>query len=88
MKFIFIYLKIIFDYSKNIKYEKDMANLLLNKLNNYLIIVRKLSLFNKEDFHFYNNIINKYLDCTFITNENKYILNEYKNIFEKKQIYS
>ena len=87
LKFIFYHLKIIFEYSKNIKYEKDMANLLLNNLNNYLIIATQLSLLNKEDFHFYYNIINNYLNCTFITNENKYILNEFKNIFEKKQIY-
>ena len=79
----FFHLKIILKYSKNIKYEKDMANLLLNKLNNYLIIVQKL--LNKEDFHFYYNIINKYLNCTFITNENKYMLNKFKNLFEKKK---
>ena len=65
-----------------------MVNLLLNNLNNYLIIVSQLSLLNKEDFHFYYNIINNYLNCIFITNENKYMLNEFKNIFEKKQIYS
>ena len=88
LKFLFYYLKIILEYSKNIKYEKDMANLLLNNLNNYLIIIRQLFLINKEDFHFYYNIINNYLNCTFITNENKYILNEFKNIFEKKQINS
>lgn len=82
LKFIFFHLKIILEYSKNIKYEKDMANLLLNNLNKYLIIVRKL--LNKEDFHFYYNIINEFLNCTFITNENKYILNEFKKIFEKK----
>jgi len=82
LKFIFFHLKIILEYSKNIKYEKDMANLLLNYLNNYLIIVRNL--LNKEDFHFYYNIINEFLNCTFITNENKYMLNEFKKIFEKK----
>ena len=82
LKFIFFHLKIILEYSKNIKYEKDMANLLLNNLNKYLIIVRKL--LNKEDFHFYYNIINEFLNCTFITNENKYILNEFKKKFEKK----
>ena len=81
----FFHLKIILKYSKNIKYEKDMANLLLNKLNNYLIIVQKL--LNKEDFHFYYNIINKYLNSTFITNENKYMLNKFKNLFEKKNIF-
>ena len=88
LKFIFYHLKIIFEYSKNIKYEKDMVNLLLNNLNNYLIIVSQLSLLNKEDFHFYYNIINNYLNCIFITNENKYMLNEFKNIFEKKPIHS
>ena len=33
LKFMFIYLKLIFEYSKNTKYEKDMANFLLNDLS-------------------------------------------------------
>ena len=34
IKFIIIYLKIIFEYSKNTKYEKDMFNYLFTILNN------------------------------------------------------
>ena len=38
LKFIFIYLKIIFEYSKNTKYEKDMANFLLNDISHHFYI--------------------------------------------------
>ena len=59
IKFIFIYLKILFEYSKNTKYEKDMLNLLFTKL------------FSNDVLNFFNYIINLYLNCIFITKENK-----------------
>ena len=83
LKYIFIYLKIIFEYSKNIKYEKDMTYYLLNKLYYYFKFVRNLSTLNQKEFNFYYNIILKMLNCTFITNENKFILNKYKDIIKK-----
>ena len=61
IKFIIIYLKIIFEYSKNTKYEKDMFNYLFTILNNNF---------------------NIYLNCRFITNENKYYFHYFKTIIE------
>jgi glycosyltransferase involved in cell wall biosynthesis len=74
-KSIFIYLKLIFEYSKNTKYEKDMANCLLGdifeyKITNVLIILEK-------DNKFYRDVINKFLESNFISNINK---NELKKL--------
>ena len=81
IKFFFIILKFFFDYSKNTKYEKDMFNLLFTHLNRGFIIGNNLAnLSSKEDLNFYYYIINLYLNCKFITNENKYYLNNLKKI--------
>jgi hypothetical protein len=86
LKFIFYYLKFIFEYSKNTKYEKDMVNHLFTSLNKRLNIKSKfLSLiFNNDDYIFYDNIFNMYINCKFISNENKMILQSLKNIINKK----
>ena len=77
-KFIFIYFKLVFEYSKKKKYEKDMANILLMNfyrgININLIVKSK----SKDDIIFFYNIINMYLSNEYITNENKYILNNLK----------
>ena len=81
IKHIFIILKIVFEYSKNTKYEKDMFNLLFTQLNRGFIIGNNLAnLSSKEDLNFYYYIINLFLNCKFITNENKYYLNNLKKI--------
>ena len=69
LKFMFIYLKIIFEYSKNNKYEKDMANYLLNDISNHFYIINNLFFLEKE-IKFYCDIINIYMNCKFITNSN------------------
>ena len=85
MKFVFIYLKFVFEYSKNIKFQKDMANFLFT--NFYKVIQQNLLNFQfKDDINFYYNIINMYLKNEYITNENKYLLNIFKSIIEKKTI--
>jgi hypothetical protein len=86
LKFIFYYLKFIFEYSKNTKYEKDMVNHLFTSLNKGLNIKSKfLSLiFNNDDYIFYDNIFNMYINCKFISKENKMILQSLKNIINKK----
>ena len=68
-KSIFVYLKLIFEYSKNTKHEKDMANRLLADL----FIYKKINglIFLEKDNKFYRDIINKYLESDFITNNNK-----------------
>ena len=81
IKFIFIYLKMVFEYSKNTKYDKDMLNFLFTKLIKQFNIEKNLAnLSSKEDLNFYYDIINLYLNCKFITNENKYYFNSLKNI--------
>ena len=86
IKFIFYYLKFIFEYSKNTKYEKDMVNHLFTSLNKHLNIKRKFSslIFNNDEYIFYDNIFNMYINCKFIANENKMILQSLKNIINKK----
>lgn len=67
--FKFIYLKFIFDYSKNTKYEKDIGNYLItNSLQLF-----KLR-FDNNNYNFFYNIINIYLTSKFLTNSNKNIL--------------
>jgi hypothetical protein len=88
IKFIFIYLKMVFEYSKNTKYAKDILNLLFTRLIILLNIENNLAkLSSKKDLNFYYNIINLYLNCKFITNENKYYLNHLKNIIRNKLNY-
>jgi glycosyltransferase involved in cell wall biosynthesis len=84
-KFIFIYFKILFEYSKNNKYEKDMFNLLFTNINkSYNIKNLLLGLSSKDDLYFYYYIINIYLNCKYITDENKYYLQCFKSIIENK----
>ena len=84
IKFCFIYLKFIFEYSKNIKLQKDMANLLFTY---FCSIIRHnlLESKSKDDIIFYYNIINMYLKNEYITNQNKYLLNILKTKIEKKK---
>ena len=70
LKCMFVYLKLIFEYTKNTKYEKDMANCLLNDLSKRFNETNNL-VFLEKDIIFYNDIINKYLENDFITNLNK-----------------
>ena len=88
MKFSFIYLKFIFDYSKNTKYEKDMANHLFTILNRKFNIAGNLQATNykENDYSLYYDVVNTYLNCSYIDNENKYFLNNFKTIIEKKNI--
>ena len=80
LKFSFIFLKCIFDYSKNNKYEKDMANYLLRENHEYQFLSASFS----ESFYFYYAIINMLLNCSFIESDNINILKKYIKIIEKK----
>ena len=74
--FTFIYLKFIFENSKNTKFEKDMANFLITKLLKNLVkfkILFKINI-NANNYKFIYNIINTYLSSKFISKDNKYIL--------------
>ena len=88
VKSTFIYLKFVFEYSKNIKHQKDMSNLLFTILSSQFNIAHRLFVSaNNDDINFYYDIINKYLNSDFITNDNKLILTDFKNIIEKKRKY-
>ena len=85
MKFVFVFLKIVFEYTKNTKYEKDMFNLLFTQLNdNFNINYRLNNLSNNSKYSFYYEIIIIFLNCSFITEENKNILNSFKAIIDNK----
>ena len=89
VKSTFIYLKFVFEYSKNIKHQKDMSNLLFTILSRQFNIAQRLfvSVLNNDDINFYHDIINMYINSEFITNDNKHILNDFKNIIEAKRKY-
>jgi hypothetical protein len=74
LKFWFLYLKFIFEYSKNNKYEKDMVNIfILNKFKKKKIT--KLKKYLRKDYYFYSKIVNMCLNCQYINKKNKKILN-------------
>ena len=84
LKFSFIYLKAVFEYSKNSKYQKDMVNILFTNI--YKTFEKKLSNIKKYNI-FFNKVINNFLNCSFITDENKYILKAFKNKINVKNKY-
>ena len=80
-KYTYIFLKVVFEYSKNTNFEKEMANFLFISLYN------NINIEPKKDFFFYNSIINKYLNNKFIRKDNKDILNNLKlKIIKNKKI--
>ena len=89
LKFIFIFLKIVFENSKNNKYEKDMSNALFTELNRNLNIAYTLSTLSfislSSNLVFYLNVIKMYISSLYITKENKNHLRLFKNII--KNIY-
>ena len=83
IKFGFIFLKILFEYSKNIKYEKDMANIFFTSLIKRFSIGYNLSIL-KNGLDYFYNIINMYINFKFISDENKNILKQFKEIIERR----
>ena len=84
-KCLFIYLKFVFENSKNTKYSKDKVNHLMSFINNNLDAPNILSRTNfSEDVNLYNDITNIFLDSSFINDENKNILQIIKKIIKRK----
>ena len=83
IKFGFIFLKILFEYSKNIKYEKDIANIFFTSLIKRFSIGYNLSIL-KNGLDYFYNIINMYINFKFISDENKNILKQFKEIIERR----
>ena len=76
-KFIFLYLKIVFDTTKNNKIEKQISILVFKWLLN--LIKEGIKLITK-DINFIFDIINKYIKCKFIDKRTKIILEQSKLI--------
>jgi hypothetical protein len=76
MKFVFIFIKFIFEYSKNTKYEKDMVNALFTELINHINKEKIFSSLCLNNHQFFFDIIIMFVNCNFINKENK-------NIFKK-----
>ena len=81
IKFIFINWILVFEYTKNNKYEKKMFNDIFKRLYKYLKKDFKLI---AKNFKFYDDIINRLLNCKYIRKRNRIILNKMKNILNKK----
>ena len=85
IKFIFIYLKFIFEYSKNNKFERDMNNILFTNIIKRFNIVRKSSSsVYKKYYRLYKEIINEYINNKYIYIDIKKFLREFINLIEKK----
>lgn len=80
IRFIFINLKFVFENTKNNKREKDIINCLFQRLFEG-VLSEKLNSITK-DHQFFIDIINKYLNCIFISRDNVFKLNKLKSIIE------
>ena len=70
IKFIFIHLIIVFQFSKNKMYEKNMFNIIFDRLVIRKSIIKKLNLM-KGRSKFYYDAINKFLENEFVSIKNK-----------------
>ena len=77
LKFIFLYLKLVFETTKNNKLEKKISILVFKWLLN--LIKEGIKSITK-DINFFFDIINNYLKCKFIDNRSKIILKQLKFI--------
>ena len=77
LKFIFLYLKLVFETTKNNKLEKNISILVFKWLLN---LIKEGIKSTTKDINFFFDIINKYLNCKFIDNRSKNILKQLKFI--------
>ena len=75
-KFIFLQLKFVIENTKNTQYEKNIANSIFSKLSTLF----KDNFIITKNFEFYKEVIDLYLNCKFINDENKSILTKIKFI--------
>jgi hypothetical protein len=80
----FLFLKFIFLYTKNNKYEKDMANAFLQEEMKAILTSEMCHEIN-NNFHFYENIINLYIKNKFIPLSSKKRLKTIKQIIKEKE---
>jgi glycosyltransferase involved in cell wall biosynthesis len=69
LNFIFIYLKLVFEFTKNTLIERNISNSLMRNIYN-IHLSNQIIIFDK-DLIFYNDVINNFLNCTFINKRNK-----------------
>ena len=85
IKCALLYLKIVYEYSKNTKLEKDMANILLTYFIKFIQVNQNLhNMKNQEIINYFSKLIIIYLECKFINKENKFILEDYKSIIKNE----
>ena len=77
IKWIFYHLKIVFDYTKNNSFEKDMFNILFRRIVIWRNIKERILLI-KNDFDFYSNLIDTFLDSEFVNIKTKRYLKDIK----------
>ena len=73
IKFLFVHLKIVFEFSKNTIFEKNMFNAIFQRLVIKTSIINRTKLM-KNDSKFYLNHINIFLSNDFVSIKNKKIL--------------
>ena len=78
----FLYLKFVFENSKNNKYEKNMAFFLINR---YKKNFKFINLVNK-DFKFYKNVNDMLINCEFIFKNYTFELKKFNSIIKQKQL--
>lgn len=85
----FLYLKYLYENTKNNNIEKKMADYVLNDVfNRYSDVIINLFKILPYNLEFYLNIINKYLESEFISSKTKLILRKMKNAIQRnKQFY-
>ena len=83
LKSFFLFLKFIFEYTKNSKYEKDMGNEVIKK---EIEVFLNSKIYNKlnRNFQFYEKIINLYLHNKYIHYSIKIRLNNIKKMLKEK----
>ena len=79
---LFIFLKFIYEYTKNNQYEKDMGNEIIKK---ELEMILSSHIYNKihKNYYFYENIINMYLNNKFTSLSIKSKIKNIKDILKK-----
>ena len=83
IKNAFLYLKFIFIYTKNVKYEKDITSCIFHNVLSDINIIYFNNI-NKE-FKFYYEIINLYLDNQYFSCSDKILLKKIVEILKKNE---
>jgi glycosyltransferase involved in cell wall biosynthesis len=86
IKDYFLYLKFMFENTKNSRFEKDIVFYIFRK--QYNTFYNKKNVVNKitKDFRFYFDVIDLYLNCKYITQKDKIIIEDMKNKIKNRQM--